>query len=198
MGWLYKQSLLGHYGPRQYLDAQFTYDRPEVSSRVLRSALVSMRVYYAAVEQVRAGGEREVFALICLVRHNPRDREGYIFGYKDMSEGMGPNESDCPEKILDLLTPTDRPYAIVWRARCRTNIDARRALTAKPALRPGQTIIFDAPIRFRDGQSLSCFEIVSNPRSHRTVLFRDPRQGGVYQIPSVRRRDYRLIDPPPT
>ena len=28
-------------------------------------------------------GEHEVFALICLVAYDPRDREGYIFGYKD-------------------------------------------------------------------------------------------------------------------
>ena len=86
MGWLYMQSLKGHSGPRQYLDAQFTFERPEATSKVLRSALVGMRVYYAAVEQIRIGsGEREVWALICLVRYNPRDPEGYIFGYKDMT-----------------------------------------------------------------------------------------------------------------
>jgi hypothetical protein len=52
MGWLYMTSLKGHSGPRQYLDAQFTYERADVRSNVLRSALVGMRVYYAAVEQV--------------------------------------------------------------------------------------------------------------------------------------------------
>ncbi len=108
MGWLYMKSLKGHSGPRQYLDAQFTFERPDAISKVLRSALVGMRVYYAAVEQVRiATGEREVWAAICLVRYNPRDREGYIFGYKDMEESMGPYECDCPASILDLLTPTD-------------------------------------------------------------------------------------------
>ena len=76
MGWLYMQSLKGHSGPRQYLDAQFTFERPEATSKVLRSALVGMRVYYAAVEQMRIdSGEREVWALICLVRYNPRDRK---------------------------------------------------------------------------------------------------------------------------
>ena len=53
MGWLYMTSLKGHSGPRQYLDAQFTFERADVRSNVLRSALVGMRVYYAAVEQVR-------------------------------------------------------------------------------------------------------------------------------------------------
>ena len=49
---------------------------------VLRSALVKMRVYYAAVEQVVAATDkREVWGAVCLVNYNPRDREGYIFGY---------------------------------------------------------------------------------------------------------------------
>ena len=100
MGWLYMKSLKGHSGPRQYLDAQFTHDRPDVISKVLRSALAGMRVYYAAVEQARiATGQRDVWAVICLVRYNPRDPEGYIFGYKDMEESMGPYECDCPEPI---------------------------------------------------------------------------------------------------
>jgi hypothetical protein len=108
MGWLYMKSLKGHSGPRQYLDAQFTYERPDVTSKVLRSALVGMRVYYAAVEQIRiATGTREVWAAICLVRYNPRDSEGYIFGYKDMEKSMGPYECDRSAPILDLLTPTD-------------------------------------------------------------------------------------------
>jgi hypothetical protein len=64
---------------------------------VLRSALVGMRVYYAAVEQVRiATGAREVWAAICLVRYNPRDRQGYIFGYKDMEESMGHTSAIVP------------------------------------------------------------------------------------------------------
>ena len=194
MGWLYMQSLGGHSGPRQYLDAQFTYDRPDHSARVLRSALVGVRVYYAAVEHFSAKG-RAVFGIVCLVRYNLRDREGYIFGYKDMDEGMGPSESDCPEAILDLLTPTDRPYAIAWRERCRANAAARRRLSAKPTPRPGQTIVFDTPLRFADGRSHERLEVVANPRSHRTMLFHDPACGGLYRIPNIKGRDYQLLDP---
>jgi hypothetical protein len=117
------QSLKGHSGPRHYLDAQFTYERPELTSKVLRSALIGRRVYYAAVECVRTdSGKRDVWAAICLVRYNPRAADGYIFGYKDMEESMGPYECRCPEPILDLLTPTDREHARQWRARCRENV----------------------------------------------------------------------------
>lgn len=86
MGWLYMRSLGPHPGPRQYLDAQFTFERPEARCRVLRSALLRLRTYYAAVERIGADGERRVSALVCLVRYNPNDREGYAFGYKDMDE----------------------------------------------------------------------------------------------------------------
>ena len=195
MGWLYMQSLGGHYGPRQYLDAQFTFTRPELTSKVLRSALVGMRVYYAAIEHVRhEKSERIVFAAVCLVSYNPRDREGYIFGYKDMDETVGPNESDCPEAILDLLTPTEYPHAQAWRIRCRENAAARRALSSKPSPRPGQTIVFDQPLAFSDGRSLDRFEVLANPRSHRTMLFRATDTGGLYRITNVKKRAYRLVD----
>ena len=195
MGWLYMQSLKGHSGPRQYLDAQFTFTRPDVSSRVLRSALVGMRVYYAAIEIVRSpAGGRTVFAAVCLVNYNPRDREGYIFGYKDMDESVGPNESECPAAILDLLTPTEYPYAKAWRERCRANLAARRVLSNKPSPRAGQTILFDEPLSFSDGRRLDRFDVVKNPRSHRTVLFRAADTRGLYRIANVKKRAYRLID----
>jgi hypothetical protein len=138
MGWLYMQSLGGHSGPPDYLDAQFTFENAEGRSRVLRSALLG-DAYYAAVEQQRSDGARAVFALVCLTYYNPRDPERFIFGYKDMTEHMGPCESDCPEDILDLLTPTDRPYAIAWRARCRENAAAKRDAISKSSQKPASS-----------------------------------------------------------
>lgn len=64
MGWLYMQSLGGHAGPRDYLDAQFTFENAEGRSKVLRSILLG-DTYYAAIEQ-HSGGARAVFALVCL------------------------------------------------------------------------------------------------------------------------------------
>lgn len=196
MGWLYMQSLGGCSGPRQYLDAQFTWTRPDVTSKVLRSALVGMRVYYAAVEHIQqSAGERAVWAAVCLVRYNPRDREGYIFGYKDMTESMGPCECDCPEPILNLLTPTDHQYAQEWRAACRQNVEARRARAAKPTPRPGQTIVFEQPIKFSDGRQFDRFQVVADPRSYRAVQFRSCESGGLYRIRNVKTHLYRVEDP---
>ena len=197
MGWLYMQSLGGHSGPKQYLDAQFTYARPEMTSKVLRSALAGMRVYYAAVEHIRLDtGKRDVFAVVCLVRYNPRDKEGYIFGYKDMDETMGPCESDCPASILDLLTPIDAKYALDWRARCRENLAARRARAAKPGPRAGQVIVFDEALRFSNGLSFERLEVFANPRGRGGVLFRAPDSGGLYRISNIKSRSYQLLEPP--
>ncbi|WP_375460800.1 hypothetical protein [uncultured Enterovirga sp.] len=90
------RSLGFHAGPRQYLDAQFTFDRPGARCRVLRSALLRLRTYYAAIERVLEDGDRSVSAIVCLVRYNPNDREGKVFGYKDMDEVMGPVSPSAP------------------------------------------------------------------------------------------------------
>ncbi|MGH6766402.1 MAG: DUF6927 domain-containing protein, partial [Bradyrhizobium sp.] len=103
--------------------------------------------------------------------------------------------SECPERILNLLTPTDSSYAIEWRARCRENAAARRALSRKPSPRPGQTIVFDQPLSFSDGRSLDRFEVVANPRSHRSILFRAADIGGFYRVSNVKKHSYRLIGP---
>lgn len=197
MGWLYMRSLAGYATPKAYLDAQFTYDRDTGGSRVLASTLVGRRTYYAAVEWITAGsGEREVWGLVCLVRYNPRDREGLVFGYKDMSESMGPCESECPARILDLLTATDNTYALAWRARCRARLSERSARTAKPTPKPGDVVVLAEPILFRDGRTFSRFEAVAWPGRARGGLVYRSELGGLYRIPKLKARVYR-IEPGP-
>ncbi len=197
MGWLYMRSLEGHATPKAYLDAQFTYARDTGRSRVLASSLVGRRTYYAAVEWIpAASGEREVWGLICLVRYNPRDREGLVFGYKDMSESMGPCESECPRRILDLLTATENTYALAWRERCRTRLSDRSARAAKPTPKPGDVVVLAEPILFRDGRTFSRFQAVSWPGRPRGGLVYRSELGGLYRIPKLRDRVY-IIQPGP-
>jgi len=128
MGWTYMRSLGGHATPKDYLDAQFTFETSDASLKVLRSELADDRVYYAAVERLpRAGGDRIVFGLVCLVDHDPQwvDR----FGYKDMTETMGPYYWDCPVEILDLLTPAENAFAVEWRRKCRERAAAQAVLS---------------------------------------------------------------------
>lgn len=44
-----------------------------------------------------------------------------------MDETVGPRIDNCPEHILDLLTPTDQEWANEWRQRCRAKIAAHKA-----------------------------------------------------------------------
>lgn len=137
MGWLILERR-SYETPKQYLDKQCTWSDPEtgVYHRLLRSAMVGATEYYAAIERT-VGTERTVFAVVILVRHYRRTNE---WGYKDMDENMDPNAANCPLTILDLLTPTDYPNAIVWRNRCRENAarkKAARTLEPGTALRYG-------------------------------------------------------------
>ena len=189
MGWLFKSSLGGHSGPREYLDAEFTCEQPGRSSRVLRSALVRMRTYYAAVEVLAEGREREVWACVCLVKYNLRDREGYIFGYKSMEEGMGPCETECPVAILELLTPTSNDYALKWRSACRERAATR---LAKPKLRHGELVTFAAPIRFADGRTHQTLRVDIDDHYNRRIRFRSLDGQGFYRIGGLKGLDYTV------
>ncbi len=121
------KSMNGYKGPRQLLDAKFTFEIGGVKSLVLKSKIVRNSVYYAAVERlISDNSDHEVFALICLIHYDRHDHDGYIFGYKDMDESMQPYEYDCPESILKLLTQTESANALAWRAKCRERNAARK------------------------------------------------------------------------
>ena len=193
MGWLYMRSLAGYATPKAYLDAQFTYDRDTGCSRVIASSLVGRRTYYAAVEWIpAASGVREVWGLVCLVRHNPRDPQGLVFGYKDMSESMGPCESECPARILDLLTATENTHAQDWRARCRSNLALKAQRAAKPTPKPGDVVVLAEPLLFRDGRTFSRFEAVAWPGRRRSSLVFRSELGGLYRIPKLKDRVYLI------
>jgi hypothetical protein len=192
MGWLYmpRASLGGHATATSYLDAQCTYDRPQEDGgtqglKVLASACPGNRVYYAAVQVMKNGIGGEVFAIVCLVRWNPRDKDGMIFGYKDMTENMGPCEAECPERILDLLTPTEHRHAIDWRERCRANLALRGRKLAQ-----GDRIRLDQPVTFTDGHVAQEFVVCKRSRS---LMLRDPDNGCFYRISRLMERAWSIV-----
>lgn len=192
MGWLYmpRTSLGLHTTAKAYLDAQYTYERPQEGGgtkglQVLASSCPQNRVYYAAVQVMTNGIGGEVFAIICLVRWNPADKEGLIFGYKDMEESMGPYEDGCPATILDLLTQTQNEYALGWRARCRE----RLARHQRP-LADGDRIKLDQALTFTDGHVADEFVVVKRGR---TLAFRDPVTLGLYRISRFKDRLWSIV-----
>lgn len=188
MGGLYMQSMGVHRTPREYLDAQFSGSTPGMTRSILRSTVVRTRTYYAALEVTVPDRDRQVVGIICLVHYNPRDGEGYVFGYKDMDETMGPYRSECPVAILDLLTPIDSDLARAWRERCRVHA-AKRA--ASPKLRHGDRITLDTPASFTDGTTQQTFTVIVHPARPRVIRLR-AANGGWYRISRLEERAFKV------
>ena len=112
MGWTFcnaaNYKLNGDVGRKKEVDSSFSGNYT-----LIKSAMVGT-THYAAARQESTGA---VIAFITLTSSDKKG--GYNFGYKDMSEDMGPCEATCPKSILKLLTPTDSEYANAWRERCR-------------------------------------------------------------------------------
>lgn len=115
MGWV------TYYVPENEIDrlaeCRKIFGREPSWATIIKDALVG-EVYYAAMRSTRTG---KVWALVVLT-----NVENYEFGYKDMDETVGPCYYDCPNSILNLLSPTDSDYAKEWRAKCRANKHKRK------------------------------------------------------------------------
>lgn len=89
MGWLTMPftSMGGHASAKAYLDDQFTYSRDveggTAGLRVLASACLLNRTYYAAAQVMANGAGGEIFAIVCKVLWNPNSKTAEQFGYKD-------------------------------------------------------------------------------------------------------------------
>jgi hypothetical protein len=71
--------------------------------KILASGMAGSTFYAAVQNPEDATFEPgKVWALVILTQ---RARGYYNFGYKDMDETMGPNEAQCPQRVLDLLSP---------------------------------------------------------------------------------------------
>jgi len=100
-------------------------------------ALVADQVvgnHYWAALRVPDG---QVTIILALMQSGGRDSG---WGYKSMSESMGPRYYDCPLSLLDLATsPPPDVYAAGWREMVRKH-HARKALRPKPE--PGMHIVY--------------------------------------------------------
>lgn len=79
-------------------------------------------------------GEKKHFGIIFKTSRHRTQRTGTVeFCIKEITEDMGPVQTNAPAKMLDLLdklAPNPTGYAAEWRARCREN------LKAKPKTKP--------------------------------------------------------------
>jgi hypothetical protein len=133
MGWTFFERT---ESVKEWFEDYLAFETDKVRHTVLASS-VRLTEGYAAVEVVdKVTNERTVFAAVFLFRHI---KDVYNFGYKPMTEEMGPNASRCPTRILGHLTPTESEWANQWRERCRK-------YNSRPKIRIGDTVVFDQPI----------------------------------------------------
>lgn len=124
MGWIYTRK-----EPKvpvvDFFKKQFDHENDRTKCEVIDGGVKNFRTAYLAYKITdKDTNEFEVIALVCLLSYAPKSY--YNFGYKDMDEGGGPCETDCPERILKLLTSTESTWAQEWRDACWEKVNRRR------------------------------------------------------------------------
>lgn len=105
------------------------------------------------------------------------------FGYKEQDEVMGPNEYDCPQRIMRLLSPlAELPrvgYAADWRARVAARHDElRRRRQRRNSLRVGHIVTLPDAVRFSGDITARSFRVAHFRR--RTPIFEVLDRPGFY------------------
>jgi len=181
---------------RQHLLSNVTFETDSERHRALDIAIVHLRTAYIAVETtVIATRQTYVCAAVVLMNFYPKDLYGFCTKWLD--ESMGPVESECPERILELLTPTphDNHWSRAWRQRCWDNITVRKEQAARIASWDkgqmlvysddnGRGLIFGGELEVRD------FRVLDKRRN----LFTSPGYSYRFRIP---RRLWRNLQEAP-
>lgn len=156
MGWTTDIDLPTGSTLKAEVDKLLNFENGEHRSKVLASSIVNS-TYYAAVEQHGINGYSAIFAAVILTSTSKNRYGDRSWGYKDMSEDMGPYRYDCPARILGLLTPTDNETAQKWRASCREVLQRKSRCKT---LKAGMVIKLHHPMKFTDGAEIDTFKIV--------------------------------------
>lgn len=166
MGWTFTNRPIG-LSHQDFFSQKLNWE----GGRVLDAAGIGFTQVYLAFELLdRATGEsrepREVIAVACKIKWR-KSNDGYNFGYKCMDETMGPLIARCPQRILELLTPTDDERARQWREACWNTIRRRKE---RPKLQPGDVVLFSETLHF-SGVDRRILEVVPAGRKLRFAEF---------------------------
>jgi len=151
MGWttMHRDAGISH---KEWFASEF----PTMVKNVVDLAVKSNVMYIA----YRRPEDQKVIALVFLIRWF---KDEYNFGYKDMEESMGPNEHDCPERILSLLSPVEELYqgyslewAKAWRDGCWAKIKTRQSA---PKLEYGALVDLGGMVHFTNGKDIQYMRV---------------------------------------
>lgn len=118
-------SLPKMHGLKKYFREMFTTSDPVEGKlyQVLDVAPLSKQEIYLAIEESSSSNgplasrteERRVFARLCLA---VQAEDGTVTKYRSEDEDQPPILTNCPLRILNLLTPSLEVNALQWRLRC--------------------------------------------------------------------------------
>nr|WP_303180691.1 hypothetical protein [Lachnoclostridium phocaeense] len=134
MGWTSYHAV--HYTKSGSVDRKKecdSYISKYCAGELLRAVMYGA-VYYAAVKMPSL----DVIGVVILTT---TDKKNYCnISIKVISEDMGPCYYDCPQSILELLSPTVNEWARSWRDKCYSHNEKRKTIQK---LKLGSTILVD-------------------------------------------------------
>lgn len=138
------------YNRKSFLDNNYTCENNEYKWEVIKSAMVGTTWYGACRRTNKKTGESVVYGETILTAIDKME-----FFWKEVSEDMGPYTLECPVGILNLLSPTDNPYAQQWREKCRAKALHKNYLRSlwKRATDKTKTeyLLYRLPYKMKDG-----------------------------------------------
>jgi hypothetical protein len=203
MGWTFMPS---HGRDRaEIIRSQLNWENDTITDKVLDLAVAGTTVYLLVCRTPKAGWEPDTtyvndadgtfrWIAVFLTR---KARDAYDFGYKDLTESMGPVEAGCPRRIIAAASPLRHPdpavegnYAARWRQKCLDQAAAKAKRKAE--LVHGATIRISRALEFADGHKGDRFVVeIVRWRGRNRTYFRAPN-GGLYRISNLDRIGYRV------
>ena len=119
MGWLFSYD--PGFGRKQLLEDLRSPRRFGEHIKLLQSSAVGNHHWYLA-KTTKPDGSEVTWIGLDLMQGGGRNQG---WGYKDMSESMGPYYYDCPITYLDKASPA-KGCAIEWRAKVRSYHEAKK------------------------------------------------------------------------
>ena len=194
MGWTFQHRTKG-MSNKEFFTKEFGYTNDSGSSKIVDCANVGSTVYLILetkriLDTIKLKDSAHSFeiariAVVCLTKRNTHDDMN--FGYKDMDENCGPIESECPKRLLDMLTETNNKYALEWRKRCYENA---RIKASKQKLYNGCVVEFAEPIDYRRFETRYFY--VESTRKPKRIL---ANGNTLVQFPArlLKSRDYNIL-----
>lgn len=155
MGW----SFCDNWQTKQDVTLAITLDHSGGGWTFLDQSTVG-NTFYGLLERTK-DAKVERLILVCILKkdRDTAERKG-SWGYKSMTEDMGPYYWDCPVRILDKAdeVPSVSKSCDDWRKKCRARIAFKKV---KSNLTPGTVVLLREGCHFR-GQPLTRATVVQS------------------------------------